>query len=70
MRAGSVDEVIEAYRAALAARTDIRDRLRVALHAVERLREEDAEKTRIVRELRDEVRTALDRASNDNGVAA
>lgn len=57
MRPGSIDEVLAAYHQALASRRDIEDRLRVATGVVDRLVKERDEKTRLVRELRDEVKS-------------
>lgn len=56
MRPGSIDDVVEAYQQALRERRAIRDHLRAAVAHVERLREEEARRTAIVRELREEVK--------------
>lgn len=56
MRPGSIDEVIAAYTQAIRERNTLRDHLRVAVEQVRKIEHGIAEKTTIVRELRDEVR--------------
>lgn len=56
VRPGSIDDVIAAYQTALRDRRDIEDRLRVVTGLVERLTKERDDKTKLVRELRAEVK--------------
>lgn len=55
IRPGSIDEIIVAYTDAVRARKDIEDRLGVATGAVARLTAERDAKTKIIRELRQDV---------------
>lgn len=55
MRPGSIDEVIVAYTDAVRERRDIEDRLRGATGAVARLTAERDAKTKLIRELRQDV---------------